>query len=44
VEGDNNTNFFHNYVNFHKNCNSIWEISSNDGGWARSFEEKVEPC
>jgi hypothetical protein len=41
-EGDNNTNFFHQYVNNCKNFNTIWEIQNHEGEVVRSFKEKVE--
>jgi len=39
-EGDQNTNFFHNYAKHMKNINSIWEIKIGDGTTMRSFKEK----
>jgi hypothetical protein len=39
-EGDNNTKFFHQFVNFRRNLNTIWEIKDEQGNVAASFEDK----
>jgi hypothetical protein len=39
-EGDNNTKFFHQFVNYRRNLNTIWEIKDEEGNVAVSFEDK----
>jgi hypothetical protein len=40
--GENNSKNFHQYANFWKNINTIWEIRSEDGSKAFTFKEKEE--
>jgi hypothetical protein len=40
--GDNNTKFIHQYANFRKNLNTIWDIKNENGTTLSSFKEKVE--
>jgi hypothetical protein len=39
LEGDNNNIVFHNFVNYRKNLNSIWEIKDQNGQMISSFKE-----
>jgi hypothetical protein len=39
---DNNSKFFHQYVNYRKNVNTIWEIEKSDGTMVHSFKDKAE--
>jgi hypothetical protein len=39
-EGDNNTKFFHQFANYRRNLNTIWEIKDEQGNVAVSFEDK----
>jgi hypothetical protein len=41
-DGDNNTQFFHQFTNYRRNHNSIWEIKNGNGESVSSFKEKVE--
>ena len=38
VCGDDNTSFFHNFTNHHKNINSIWNIEGDDGLSVEGFD------
>jgi hypothetical protein len=40
--GDNNTRFFHQYANYRKNINTIWDIKNVEGVKVNSFKEKAE--
>jgi hypothetical protein len=40
--GDNNTKFFHQYVNYRKCINTISEIKNDEGITVSSFQEKAE--
>jgi hypothetical protein len=40
-EGDNNTKCFHQFADFCKNMNTIWEIRAVDGSMVCSFKDKV---
>jgi hypothetical protein len=42
IKGDNNTKFFHQYVNFRRNLNSIWEIKDEQGKVVASFEDNAK--
>jgi len=37
--GDNNTNFFHKYVNYMRVHNSIWDIKDAQGEWVNNSRE-----
>jgi len=39
LDEDNNTNFFHKYVAYHKNFNTIWELEREDGIKVSSFQD-----
>jgi hypothetical protein len=41
-EGDNNTKFFHQFANYRRNLNTIWEIKDEEGNVAVSFEDKAK--
>jgi hypothetical protein len=41
-EGDNNTKFFHYFVNYCKSLNTIWEIRNREGVMVKSFVDKAE--
>jgi len=41
-EGDNNTKFFHQFANYRRNLNTIWEIRDELGNVIVSFEEKAK--
>ena len=41
-EGDNNTNFFHNFANKRRNQNTISTIKDMTGDMVSSFKEKAE--
>jgi hypothetical protein len=38
-EGDNNGKFYHKFVNFRKNLNSMWKITDQNGQLDKSFED-----
>jgi hypothetical protein len=40
--GENDTNNFHQFANFRRNINTIWEIKNEDGKMSSSFLEKVK--
>ena len=42
VEGDQNTKFFHRYASHRKSINTIHEVRSSQGTWAKTFEEKIK--
>jgi hypothetical protein len=37
-KGDNNTKYFHEYANHHKNVNTIWKMPNQDGSITYKFE------
>jgi hypothetical protein len=39
--GDNKSNYFHQYANFYKSLNTIWEIENEEGVIVRPFVEKA---
>ena len=41
-EGDQNTNYFHRYASQRNSINTIHEIRTNQGFWARTFPEKTQ--
>ena len=41
AEGDNNTNFFHNYANHRRNVNTIIDIQDETGTMEKQFQEKT---
>jgi hypothetical protein len=41
-EGDNNTKFFHQFSNYRRNINSIWDMKNEDAMNISSFKEKAE--
>jgi hypothetical protein len=41
-DGDNKNQFFHQFDNFRKNPNTIWEIENEEGYLVRSFEAKYD--
>jgi hypothetical protein len=40
--GDQNTNFFENFVNHRKRVNEIWELSNREGRKFIKFKDRVE--
>jgi hypothetical protein len=40
--GDNNTKFFHQYANFRKKLNTIWEIKASNGSMVSYFNDKAK--
>jgi hypothetical protein len=38
--GDNNTKYFHQYANFKRNLNTIWDIKDEENQVVISFKEK----
>ena len=42
VEGYQNTKFFHRYASHRKSINTIHEVRSSQGTWAKTFEEKTK--
>ena len=41
-EGDQNTKYFHRYASQRNSINTIHEIRTNRGFWARTFPEKTQ--
>jgi hypothetical protein len=39
VEKKKNNDFFHKYVNYGKNINSIWKIDKGDAMWETNFKD-----
>ena len=42
AEGDQNTKFFHRYASHRKIINTIHEVRTTRGNWAKTFEEKTK--
>jgi len=40
--GNNNTTYIHQFTNFRKNTNTIWDIKNAEGRIVSSFQEKEE--
>jgi hypothetical protein len=40
--GDNNTKLFHQFANYRRNLNTIWEIKDEEGNMASSFKDKAK--